>query len=255
VLRSRHLARQQARPGAGKTFVCDPFMDLCRHPCVLVGALALGLTSASVAVAQQASDGSRSTLGRPDHLSGIRRPDQVRSLQHSDPVIQRALVLVGQPLNPIRVAGPRLIQRLYSRVTEALPPPTLQAFRSGDPRDPLIYVYGRSAVYDDAAYQQTLLADLKLAAVLVHEHVHNTDREPAALRMEADFFRSQLRRVAHHRWLAARRYLGRLDGKAKAFAEAERRMREEGRRARALQASGIHGREGAREVGRSRDRR
>jgi hypothetical protein len=207
-------------------------MDVCGLPGIILTAPLLAtILSASVSAAGQSQAGSRSSRSRPD---------QVRSLTHSDPVIQRALMLIGQPLNPIRVAGSGLVKRLYARVSGAHPPPGLEAFRSGDPQDPLIYVYRGSYVYAEAASEPTLLADIKLAATLIHEQVHNTDREAAALRLQADFFRSQLRRITPHSWAAARRYLSRLDARAQVAAGKEWRRRQEQlrTRVRTIEASG-----------------
>ena len=48
---------------------------------------------------------------------------------------------------------------------------------------------------------------LILAGTLVHEQVHNTDRELAAYRLQADFVRSRLQRLPRRDLDAARRHV------------------------------------------------
>jgi hypothetical protein len=150
------------------------------------------------------------------------RPDAERSVHHPDPVIERALAIVGQPLNPVTVAGAEDIRRLYSRALDAGPPEGLDAFRApGDASDPRIYVNRDSPIYRRAARSPSALVVLQLAATLAHEQVHNTDREFAAARLQADFVRSRLDRLPRRERDAARRYLERLEGRARALARAE----------------------------------
>lgn len=158
----------------------------------------------------------------------LRRPDVVRMLTNGDPAIQQALTLLGQPINPVRVAGPELIRRLYARTPGAGEPPRgLRAFRAGDRGDPFIYVARRSPEYTRVAARGTALAVLALAGTLVHEQVHNTDGGHAAARLEADFVRSRLGQVPRHEWAATRLYLDQLEMRAQAFERVARRLNAE----------------------------
>jgi hypothetical protein len=91
--------------------------------------------------------------------------------------------------------------------------------------DPHIYVNGDSAIYRTAAKKPSPLSLLMLAATLVHEQVHNSDGELAASRVQADFVRSRLHSLPWWQRQAAREYLIRLDGKARALAYAVHRQR------------------------------
>lgn len=152
------------------------------------------------------------------------RPGAERTSQHADPAIHQALVIVGQPLNPVRVADTEEIRQLYARAPGVgAPPPGIDAFRApGDVNDPHIYVNRESPVYRAAAGTSSSLAILVLAGTLVHEQVHNTDREPAARRVQADFVRSRLGHVRRQERDAAQRYLERLELRARAIALAGR---------------------------------
>lgn len=147
------------------------------------------------------------------------RPDVERTLVHDDPVIQEALLVVGQPLNPIEVVDGQRIRDLYMHEAGIRPTSGLDAFRApGTAADPYIYVNRASVIYRSAARRSSTLARLKLAAVLVHEQVHNTDREFAACRLQADFFRSRLHLVPGRDLSAARHYLEGLEARARALA-------------------------------------
>jgi hypothetical protein len=150
-----------------------------------------------------------------------RRWDVERIRQHDDPVIQQALIVLGQAVNPIRVSAPAQIREIYARRLGAgAPPAGLNAFRA--PYDPHIYVNMDSGVYTSAVRTRSALAVLKLAATLLHEQVHNTDGEFAAYRMQSDFVRSRLRSLPWRQQEAARLYVQNLDVRANAFAPRNR---------------------------------
>lgn len=138
-------------------------------------------------------------------------------MQHEDPAIQQALIVLGQAVNPIRVAGPTQIRELYARTPGVgAPMAGLDAFRApGDMNDPNIYVNGGSVVYRSAAPKPSAFALVKLAATLVHEQVHNTDGDLAAYRLQADFVRSRLKSVPRREQEEARLYVRRLDVRAR----------------------------------------
>ena len=139
----------------------------------------------------------------------VRRPDVSRTLHHEDPVIERALTELGQPLNRIAVISPAEIRRIYVRAGAGWPSPGLEAFRSPlDPGDPTIYVNREAPAYKMAARARSAFDLLKLASILVHEQVHNTDIEFAAYRLQADFIRSRLRKLPGQERDRARRYTG-----------------------------------------------
>ena len=113
-----------------------------------------------------------------------RRPDVGPTLHHEDPVIERALTELGQPLNRIAVISADDIRRIYARAGAGWPSPRLDAFRSPlDPGDPTIYVSRESPAYQATARTRSAFDLLKLTAILVHEQVHNTDIESAAYRL------------------------------------------------------------------------
>ncbi len=148
-------------------------------------------------------------------------------MQHDDPVIQQALNVIGQPVNPVKVVGAREIREIYARVRAGAPPAGLNAFRAtGDASDPSIYVNRDSLVYKDAARTSSVFGLLKLAATLVHEQVHNTDGEFAAYRLQSDFVRSRLSSLPPRQQEEARRYLQGLDARANGLGRAERVLRE-----------------------------
>ncbi len=126
------------------------------------------------------------------------RPAPERTAEHEDPVIQRALALLGEPVNPVRVVTPRdydsiRLPRALHRSTSAS-----AAFRvwRGQVPDAPIYVNRSRAVYTLAAREHTSRwPDLLLASTLLHEQIHQTEGdeigEGAALRKQADFIRSR----------------------------------------------------------------
>lgn len=145
----------------------------------------------------------------------------MRSLDHDDPAIGAALGLLREAVNPVRVVGSDEIRRIYARGAAA-PPPGLNAFRApGDATDATIYVNGDSPVYRDAARQRSVFASLRLAAVLMHEQVHNTDGDAAAYRLQSDFVRSRMQGLPRGQREHARRYVDALDARARAFARVQ----------------------------------
>jgi hypothetical protein len=155
-------------------------------------------------------------------------PSVERTVSHDDHVIQRALDVLAQALNPIRIAREDEIRVLYGYTdgTSRLPP-GLNAFRApGDTADPNIYVYDASAVYARAARKPSALNVLKLAGTLIHEQVHNTDGEFAACRLQADFVRATLPILPRRQRESGRQFLASLDARAEALDRAERRARQ-----------------------------
>lgn len=183
------------------------------------GVVTLLLLCAPVRAEGRAAEPANEKASRaPDRVG--RRPDAARTLWHDDPVIQQALAIVGQPVNPVAVADPEEIRLLYARLPGiGAPPRGLDAFRApGDASDPQIYVNRNSPIYRRAAAAPSILAVLKLAATLVHEQVHNTDGESAACRLQADFVRSRMSGVPWRQRAEARHYLEGLDARARALA-------------------------------------
>src|SRR5262245_55523426 len=88
------------------------------------------------------------------------RAEAPRTMQHEDPVLQRALLVLGQPVSPIVVLDPNQIRAVYAGAARAgLPPAGLIAFRApGDASDANIYVNRESPVYRSAARKPTALA-------------------------------------------------------------------------------------------------
>jgi hypothetical protein len=120
----------------------------------------------------------------------VPHPDTVANRAHGDTVITRALLVLSQRVNDVRVLSPVEVRTLFERAGAGAPPAALTAFRLRN--DATIYVSGTSAVYRDAAEKPSAFHLLRLAATLVHEQVHDTDGEDAAYRRQADFVRSRL---------------------------------------------------------------
>jgi hypothetical protein len=127
-------------------------------------------------------------------------------------------------VNPVQVVGIDEIRTIYARTPAAGPSPTgLIAFRApGDPRDATIYVSRHSSEYTQAARKPSPLVLLKLAAVLAHEQVHNSDGEAAAYRLQADFVESRLSRLPWQQRDSGRAYARMLSARANVFARGER---------------------------------
>jgi hypothetical protein len=146
---------------------------------------------------------------------------------HTDPVIQRALLVIGQPISPVKLVSVQEIREIYNRLGAGPPPSGLNAFRvRAGGEDARIHVNRDSDLYRRAARNPSPLHILRLAATLVHEQVHDTDGEHAAYRVQADFVRSRLMDLPRRHRAEARRYLQKLDERANSRGRAERRLRE-----------------------------
>jgi hypothetical protein len=134
-----------------------------------------------IALSCHVSIASGTTHDRPGltAAAAVSRTEASRTLTHEDSVIQRALLVLGQPVNPIRVVEPREIGLLYARAGVGPLPEGLTAFRAPrDASDPHIYVNQRSLV--ERGPNAVAITLLILAGTLVHEQVHNSDLELAA---------------------------------------------------------------------------
>ena len=110
------------------------------------------------------------------------------TMKHQDPVVQRALVLIGRRVSPIALVDLPAIRQIYSRLPGArVPPPGLNGFRVAG--DPALYINRDSEVYAAAAQGGSPFAILRLAAVIVHEQAHDTGTELAACRAQLDLVR------------------------------------------------------------------
>jgi len=125
-----------------------------------------------------------------------------RTMEHEDPVIQRALKLLGQAVNPVQVVEPQdynsinLPGALHDQASKAV---GFRVWRGEQPDEP-IFVNKKSTVYDKASNPRSgNLEALLLASTLAHEQIHDTERgevgEGAALRKQADFLRSKLKTI------------------------------------------------------------
>ena len=148
-------------------------------------------------------------------------------MQHDDSTIQHALIVIGQPVNPIRVMSSEAISKIYAGAGVGDPPAGLDAFRAPHDRaDPNIYVNEDSLAYRNAMSNPSAVGRLKLAAILLHEQVHNTDGEFAAYSLQSDFVRSKLNGLPSRHRQEATRYLQQLDATVRALSRAERRRRD-----------------------------
>lgn len=170
--------------------------------------------------------GRSSTTGEPLIIREVpaRRPAVERTIQHDDPLVRQTLTVLGQAVNPVRVVDLAQAREMYARTPGAgAPPAGLNAFRApGDADDPYIYLNRDSTVYRSAARKPAALALLKLAAILAHEQVHDTDGEFAAYCLQSDFVRSRLKSMPWRQREDARWYLEGLDARARATSPARR---------------------------------
>ena len=153
-------------------------------------------------------------------------PPGLRTNRHHDPVIQRALAIVGEPLNPVVVVDIERARQMYARTPGAGGlSPRVNAFRApGNRGDPRIYLLSQSVVYRRAARSPTVLDMLKLAATLVHEQIHAEDGDAAAYRLQADFVRSRLHSLPGAQREPGRRYLEALEARAVGLAPERLRL-------------------------------
>jgi hypothetical protein len=158
----------------------------------------------------------------PESTCRLPLPEQ----HHEDAVIDLALAVIGQPVNPVELVDAQEIERIFARLRAGAPPTGLIAFRPAiGSREP-IYVSRDSDVYRSAARQRSPLALLRLAATIVHEQVHNSDGEHAAYRVQSDFVRSRLHTLPARQQGRARQYLRVLESRAASLGHAERVLRE-----------------------------
>ena len=146
--------------------------------------------------------------------------------RHNDPVIDSALAVVGQPVNPVELVGSEDIKKIFARLNAGAPPIGLNAFRPMVGSLEPIYVNRDSALYRTAARRRSALALLQLAATIVHEQVHNSDGEHAAYRVQSDFVRSRVPTLPAREQAEAQRYLRALDSRAYSRGLVERVLRE-----------------------------
>ena len=123
----------------------------------------------------------------------LERDAAPRSRKHEDPAVQRALNLVNDDLNPVKLTTPQEAAGIYKRTTLHTPSENMIAFRAPSSSDPNIYVNKASEQYKRAVNKPNdKLAQLLLAASLVHEQTHDIEgSEYAPRRLEADFLRSR----------------------------------------------------------------
>jgi hypothetical protein len=128
-------------------------------------------------------------------MDELTRELAARSTSHEDPTIQRALTVLGQGVNPIKVVSPEETSAIYAKYGKQ-PSEGVLGFRApGDKKDVNIYINSESNLYKQA--KRSPLAQTLLAGTLAHEQVHNTDGEEAARRIESDFLRSQMEKMQH----------------------------------------------------------
>jgi hypothetical protein len=126
---------------------------------------------------------------------GLEGGEQSQTCTHDDATICRALTLIGQALDEIKVVGNNEIATLPMDEGLRKVARVSHAFRLwfGDRLHPSIYVNRETAAYRNAARGGGRLADLILAAVLVHEQTHKTEPdEVSAYRAEASWLGGQL---------------------------------------------------------------
>lgn len=121
-----------------------------------------------------------------------------RTDSNTDPVIQQALDILGQRVNPIKVVEPADYDSI--NLPKALQPSTAKAvgfrvWRGKRPDEP-IYVNRQSNTYQNALNRQSPADALMLASTLAHEQTHETEHgdigEGAAMRKQADFIQSRM---------------------------------------------------------------
>lgn len=128
----------------------------------------------------------------------LARNETARTAVHTDPTIQRALTLLAQPVNPVRLVTPNDYDAI------GLPKP-LHPFtskqsgfrvRRGETADPDIFINKDSPLYKAAQNTQNQIAATVLASTIAHEQTHSTEHgsvgERAAQRIQADWLRTQV---------------------------------------------------------------
>lgn len=205
-------------------------------------------TKAAIDTGERVESDLRDRIDKP--VLQILRDREVKRTQHVDPAIQRALVLVGQQLNPVEVVDAKLLKEHYQTFRHDLDATHLEwaaqniaAFRYPQMSDPRIFVNAGAKLYRDAAKRpRNPVARLNLARTLVHEQIHNTEwdddeGEYAAKRKEADWYREQLTRarLSHRDSQAAQEELKVLETRAQAAEKNARRTRDRKALARELE--------------------
>lgn len=146
-----------------------------------------------------------------------------RTQKHGDPVIQRALGVLGQPINPVKVVDFETAIGMYPEGGRQLSKQGLQQRRDGglggfrnpaDKNDPNLYITSSSREYKAAQNDKDDGAVAILAGMLVHEQTHNTDGESAAYRKESDFLRSKLDKIKPANREAVKKRIAMLDSLA-----------------------------------------
>lgn len=122
----------------------------------------------------------------------LAKQEVMRTMQHQDPAIQRALTMLNQPMNPVHTVTKDDYARLGipARAERAV---GFRVQQPGQPMDDRLFVNKHSDEYDIAQDPRNALASMMLAGVLAHEQTHTTEKdEYAPMRLEADFIRSKL---------------------------------------------------------------
>jgi hypothetical protein len=147
-----------------------------------------------------------------------------RSMHHEDRVVERALALIGQQVNPVAVVNRAAIREIYSRIPGAgTPPPGLNGFRVAG--DPALYINRDSDVYAAAAQDGSPFAILRLAAVIVHEQGHDGGSELDACRAQLDLVRRLASTVPQRESTRLQQYRDALEARTFLLSIADERQR------------------------------
>ena len=171
----------------------------------------------SVAVLSVPLTAAPQTLSSP--RDGLGGSEQSQTCTHDDATICRALTLIGQAVDEIEVVGNSEIATLPMDERVRNVARRSHAFRLwfGDRMHPVIYVNREAAAYRNAARGGGRLADLVLAAVLVHEQTHKIEPdEVSAYRAEASWLGGQMGPLSAEERAEMLPYIERLRQKAHA---------------------------------------
>ena len=146
-------------------------------------------------------------------------PETLAAPSHADAAIRRALHVLSQPVNDVRVLSPAEVRERFERAEAGAPPENLVAFRLKG--DSTTYINASSEVYRAAAHQPSSFHVLRLAATLVHEQAHDTAGEDVAYRRQADFVRSRLHALPRNERARAHAYWRTLEVRAISMARAK----------------------------------
>lgn len=150
------------------------------------------------------------------------RPAVKRTAQNTDPTIQKALALINQPINPVQAVTPAQIVEIYGQrgfpKNEQQVKKQVIGFRApvnaAVSDDPNLYINNASEQYRKASGNSPL-AQLLLAASLVHEQQHETEKgemgEYASRRKEADFIESKMNTLPGWEKPKAREFINQLN--------------------------------------------